>query len=25
VLDTSKPMAWVSQKVRERLERVFGQ
>jgi dTMP kinase len=25
VLDTSKPVAWVSQKVRERLERVFGQ
>ena len=25
VLDTSKPSAWVSQKVQERLERVFGQ
>lgn len=24
VLDTSKPLDWVSQKVRERLERVFG-
>jgi dTMP kinase len=25
VLDTSKPLHWVSQKVQERLERVFGQ
>ena len=25
VLDTSKPVDWVSQKIRERLERVFGQ
>ena len=25
VLDSSQPLEWVSQKVRERLERVFGQ